>query len=358
MKQFIHILSFIFIFTNSLLAQKVLTLEDAISIALRESHTIKSAQYSLMSSQKNLESIRLGLMTSVSLELDAPKYSRTLSSQFNPSIGSEEFFKIGNTTIESRLYFTQPIIFTNGTLSIVGSMFGRDQFSEVKGTTRDYFSNLSLRLRQPLFTFNTQKANLERAELNLEKARRNYTKAEMDLIYNVTSSFYDLYQLKENVKITEEKVNQTELSYKTASNKFKAGLIAEVEAMQLEVDLVTAKNELLSAKMRYEEEKDNFKLLIGLALTDEIDIQAEISYKPVEIDTALAIDNALKNRPELLNSEIEIKLSEMSVDEVDSKGNIRADLVANYGINKNDERLKDIFNQFDENRSVTLTFSL
>jgi outer membrane protein TolC len=338
-------------------SQEVLSLEKAITIALKESYSIKQAEYSLESSQKNLEAIKLGLKTQIELEFDLPRYSRSLKSQFNVITGSEEFFQVGNTTLESRLFFTQPIIFTNGTFSLVGSMFGRDQFGS-ESTKRDYYSNLSFRLYQPLFTFNTLSASLTRAEVNLKKSERNYSKAEQDIIYNVTAAFYQLYQSKKSVEITKEKVNQTKLSYETAQNKFKAGLVAEVEALQLEIDLSSSRNELLYAETRYEEAKDNFKLLIGLPLKAEFEIIASVEYKPIEVDIDIAIDFALKNRPELKNSEADVELNELTVNEVDSKGNINAVLSANYGINKNDNKLKDVFSAFAEDRSVTFTLSI
>ncbi|PJB01988.1 MAG: hypothetical protein CO127_01055, partial [Ignavibacteria bacterium CG_4_9_14_3_um_filter_36_18] len=236
------------LFSASSFAQRVLTLDEAVSIALKESYGIKSAEYSLISSQKNLEAAKLGLRTSIDMEFDVPRYSRTLASQFNPSTGTEQFFEIGYTTFESRLMFTQPIVYTNGTFSLVGSMWRRDQFSAQQDIPIDYYSNISLRLRQPLFTFNTQSANLTRAEVNMQKSQRNYTRSEKEMIYNVTAAFFQLYQAKKNVEIVKEEVNQVQTSYNTAQNKFKAGLVAEVEALQLEIDLAESKNKLLNAE--------------------------------------------------------------------------------------------------------------
>ncbi|MEW6194149.1 MAG: TolC family protein [Bacteroidota bacterium] len=350
----------IFIFLSCSIAsgQRILTLEESISIAMGESYSIKSAEQSLVSSQMNLEAIKMGLRSSVDLEFDLPRYSRSLSSQFNTTIGTEQFFEVGNTTIEGRLSITQPILFTNGTLSISGSVFGRDQFSGLTGTSRDYFSNVGIRLQQPLFVFNTQAANLDRAEINLEKTQRQYNQAEKDIIYNVTSSFYYLFRSKKNVEITKEKVAQTEISYNTAVNKFKAGLIPEVEMLQLEVDLAASKNELLNAEQLFEEAKNEFKLLIGLNLSEKIDVTADLKYLPVEINTEEAIGNALKHRSDILNVEADITLSKMNIDQVESQSTIRADITANYGINKNDEQFDNIFNNFEDTRSVVMTVSI
>ncbi len=354
----INIILTVLIVSISTYSQKILTLDDAVSIALKESYGIKSAGYALISSQKTLEAAKLGLRTSVDVEFDLPRYSRSLASQFNPSTGIEQFYEIGYTTVESRLMFAQPIVYTNGTFSLIGSMWRRDQFSAQQDIPIDYYSNISLRLQQPLFTFNTLSANLTRAEVNMQKAQRNYTRAEKEMIYDVTTSFYQLYQAKKNVEIVKEEVNQVQTSYNTAQNKFKAGLIAEVEALQLEIDLAESKNKLLNAERSYNESKDNFKLLIGLELKEQFDVTAALEYKPLTIDLDEAVTYSLNNRTELLNSLADIELNSLTMDEVDSRGNISAMLTANYGINKNDNAFREVFRNFSEDRSVVLTLKV
>lgn len=357
MKKFFTLLCWLaFVVNNN--AQKELTLDDAIEIALRQSFGIQSAKYSLESSGKNLEAVKLGLLSSLDLEFDLPSYFESLSSQFNTSLGKEEFYEYGSTKFEGRLSLRQPLIFSDGLIRISGSIFGRDQFGSNQETTKDYYTNLSIGFSQPLFTFNTQKANLTKAEINLEKAKRNFTQAELDVIYNITVSFYSLFRSKESMKISEEKVAQNEESYQTANNKFKAGLIAEVEKLQLEVDLASSKNELLSAKRSYEERLNDFKILIGIPIEEQIEIVSRIEYKPVDVDLNDAIKNALANRPDLLDSKDDIYLSELNIDEVDSRKTIKAEINARYGINRNDEKLKNIFSEFLDDRRVSLTLSV
>ncbi|MCC6549549.1 MAG: TolC family protein [Ignavibacteriaceae bacterium] len=347
-----------FFFTHITQAQTRLTLEKSIETALAQSYSIRSAELSLRSSKKNLEAIEMGLMTSVNLEFDLPRYSNNLKSQFNSVTGSEQFYEVGNTQLEGRLYFNQPIVFSNGTFSLIGSIFGRDQFSGDNPVTRDYYSNFSLRLRQPLFGFNTLSSNLEKAKINLEKSERSYLRAKSEIVYNVTSAFYTLYQAKKQLEIAAENVNQSSVSYTTAENKHKAGLIAEVEKLQLEVDLASAKNDMLSAENSYSELKDNFKLLIGLPLDEEIEPDGEIIYNVVLVDEELAVASALKNRSEIRNSQLDIELSRLSVEETEAQGRITGLLVANYGVNKNDEKFNSIFRNPAEDRGVTFTLSI
>lgn len=336
-------------------AQEIYTLEKSIDIALQKSFGINNAKYSLVASEKNLEAFKASLFSTLDLEFDLPNYSNVLTSQFNPIEGKEEFYSVGTSRIEGRFRLSQPIIFSNGTISIVGRVFGRDQFGTQVNSTRDYFSNFGISLNQPLFTFNTQKANLERSEINLENAKRSYTHAEQNLIYEVKVAFYNLYKLKENVIISDEKVKQNKESFKTAENKLKAGLIAEVEAMQLEVDLASSRNDLLNSKRSFEEEVNNFKILLGLELEKEVNIISNLLYNPIIIDESVAVESALKNRADLLNQESGIYLSGLNVEEVDSKRQVKLELNARYGISNNSTEVVSLYNELLDDVSVALT---
>ena len=353
-----HLLVIVLILPIIISAQDIYTLDKAISTALEKSFGIKNAEYSLTSSEKSLEAYRAGLFSRLDFEFDLPTYSKSLISQFNPLESKEEFFELGSTRLESRLSLSQPLIFSNGTINVVGRLFSREQFGTNISNYKDFYTNVGISLRQPLFTFNIQNANLERAEINLENAKRNYTHAEQNLIYDVKVAFYNLYKLKENFKITEEKVKQSEESFLTAQNKFKAGLIAEVEALQLEVDLASSKNDLLSAKSSFDEQADNFKLLLGLELAEDIDIISDLKYSSVFIDVESAVENALTNRSDFLNKKSDIYLSELNVKEVDARREIKLELNARYGISNNDEEFSSLFNELLDDVNLALTLSL
>lgn len=343
------------VFAFSTGAQTKLTLGSVIGHALTNSYTIRSAKLNLESSQANLEASERGLMTAVDFELDLPRFSRNLRSQFDPVTETDRFYQAGNTTVEARLSLSQPILFTNGKFIFNSSLFGRDQFTSSSGTKRDYYSSFNFRLQQPLFGFNSSKANSERAELNLERAKTNYKRSEADLIYNVTAAFYDAYKNKKQYEIAREKVRQTELSFNTANKKFKAGLIAEVEALQLEVDLAAARNDLLGAETSLRESKNNLKIAAGFPMDEDVDVTGSFEFVEFTVNTDTAVAYALRNRAEIKNAETDILLNRFTVEETAARGRITGQLNAAYGINKDDAALNDAFRAFLDDKSVSFT---
>lgn len=349
---------FLFFIPYSAMAQRPLTLEDAISIAFQKSIEVLSEKNRLEDAQANYQAVKLGQRATVRLDLELPAYTKSLASYFDPITGNERFFSIRNTTVEGRLSVNQPIVWTNGQISVFGSLFGRDQFSDISGKSRDYFSNVYIGLSQPLFGFNAKKAVATRAKIDLDKAERNYAQAKMNIIYDITSGFYNLYKSKRSMEITEEKVSQVEKSYNTALNKFKAGLIAEVEAMELEVDLAQSQNELFNAKKSYEELKDAFKLLIGLGLDEPVEVTASLDFVPIEINMEEAIKDVLETRADYQNAKADIYVDGLSIDETKAQNAIQASLNAHYGINRNDDRFAGVFHNFLGSRSITMDLSI
>lgn len=348
----------VLLFANQVYSQRVLKLDAALSIALKESYNIQSANYSLINSQKSLEAQKLGLRSLVSLSVDVPSYSRSIISSFDETTGIDNYYSTENTSVQTSLNINQPILFTNGTLTLSGILQGKRQLTSYSDQTNTYYSNLVVSLTQPLFQINTQARSLEKAEINLEKAQRNYTQAEQNIIYNVSASFYNLVKSKKSLDISKEKVRQTEESYNTASNKFKAGLIPEDQLLQLEVDLSSSKNELLSSIQSFEDAKNDFKILIGLPLAEEIDVEGEIDYKAVSVNVEEAVASALKKRPDILNAENDVYLSELAVEETDARSEIKANLKASFGVNKNANQLESVFNHFADTRSISLNINV
>ena len=81
----------------------------------------------------------------------------------------------------------------------------------------------------------------------------------------------------EQLNIAQLSLNRQQEAYDIAQKKFKAGLIREVEALQMEVDLSEAVNNFDIAKVNYFTEM-LFKEILGIDLTDSVVIKSDLGY--------------------------------------------------------------------------------
>ena len=126
-------------------------------------------------------------------------------------------------------------------------------------------------------------------------------------------------------------------AHEIAKSKYSAGLIREVEALQMEVDLSAAANNYDIAKVDYASQISLFKEKIGIELVDSIIIKSDLEYIPVIVDVEKAVSLALENRLELKESEIQIELTQMDIKRRKAEGRINGDISVNYefrGVNK------------------------
>ncbi len=338
-----------------------LTLEQSISLALQQGFAAKNASAQYLASKKSYESELRKLRTSVTLSVDLPNYSQSLTSQFNPVTQLYEYYQLRSTQVQSALALNQPITFTGGTLSFQQTVLGRDQTNGLASgsqSERDYFGNFLVQYRQPILAPNEYRMTEERNSLSLDIARADFTRNQMDIVYNVTASFYNVYQLARRVDIAKTQVNQNDESYTTAKNKFDAGLIPEVDALQTEVDLVSSKNDLLNAQRQLASAANAFRLLIGLPSTEDFDPVATLAYKPVRIDQELAVRQALENRTEILSAKQNVELRKMDIEAARARGDFRLDLTASYGFNGTNTELNRVLNDVNTSQGAALTVTI
>jgi len=153
-------------------------------------------------------------------------------------------------------------------------------------------------------------------------------------------------------------------AYTLAKMKYDAGIIPEVQALQLQVDKAQSEANYISAENSLESEKISFKQLIGLDIDDDIEVVADIEYKSFEIDLNKALEEGLKNRSELSVSEIEIELSKINVKSTKRQKEFKGDINLYYDFTGVSSTPTNLFNSsFSDfqtrppNRGITLTFS-
>ncbi len=191
----------------------------------------------------------------------------------------------------------------------------------------------SIGLQQPIaafFGYNQLQLGFKQAKLAYDLSLKQLKRAELDLIYEVSQSFFTLLSYHERLNIARISLNNQQEAYDIAQSKYKAGLIREVDALQMEVDLSEAINSHDLAEVDYTAQNASFKEDLGIDLKDSVIIKSDLSYNPVIVDVEKAVALALQNRLELKESEINIELSQMEIKRRKANGRISGNILLNY----------------------------
>ncbi|NLJ01545.1 MAG: TolC family protein, partial [Bacteroidales bacterium] len=151
-----------------------------------------------------------------------------------------------------------------------------------------------------------------------------------NLVYQVSSAYYNLLSLQRSTEIAHLDLERQLEAHEISQNKYAAGLIREVDALQMEVDLAEAQNNHDIAILNEVSAKNSFKELLGLDLNDSITLNNELMYDIVIVYPVLAVDMALKNRLEVREQEIQIELQKLNIKQQRANGMIRGSIDAYF----------------------------
>ena len=153
-------------------AQIVLTMEDALEYSSLHNPDLINSRMSMERYEQNLIAQKASLKSRFSLNLQPITFSQ--SRQFDNRFS--DWYTNRSLSSSGTFSISQPIIWTDATLSLNNSLsWQRNESSINGGTSNQAFSNsLYLSLTQPIFTYNRTKMNLRQIEMNYENARISY----------------------------------------------------------------------------------------------------------------------------------------------------------------------------------------
>ena len=330
MKLLKHSIAVVFLFGSfGINAQRVynLDLESSILLAKSQNNQMLILQEQLRRESYDLKAARSGLRTHVNLNLTLPQYTETIR-QWEDSSGIS-FYPVKQNMLNSYLTIDQPLP-TDGRLYIRS---GVQNFIDYNADDRSTQITSSIGLRQPLsvlYGYNSNRAAYKQAELAYELSLKQLKREELNLVYEISQTFYNLLSYNERLNIAKLSLARQQEAYDIAQSKFTAGLIREVEALQMEVDLGEALNNYDIAQVNYSSQLGLFKENLGINLSDSVVVKGELVYNTVFVDVEKAVNLAMENRLELRENEILTEIQRMEVRRRKAQGMIGGDIVLDY----------------------------
>ena len=336
-------------------AQEVLTLEKALNTAFEHSPSLIQSKLSLEQRQLNLKAQDASLKSQFSLDVTPFRYTR--NNQYD-NFNSKWY---ANETKMSSASFgiTQPIKWTDGTISLYNDFSWQDASNRTSGGNNTSFKhNLSLRISQPLFTYNRTKMQLKELEYALENAKISYALQQLSIEKNVTSQFYDVYQKQKDLNISRDEYNNQKQNYDIIKNKVEAGLLAKEELYQAEVNLANSESTVYSKEISFENAKDNFKLLLGMSLDEDIAILFDNDIPTVDVNINDAVKYALDQRMEIRQKQITLEQDVFSIIRTKAESEFKGDLSVRVGMDALAGKVKNMYDKPTDNEEVGVTLTI
>jgi outer membrane protein TolC len=303
-----------------------LTLEQSIEIAKEKSYRMLSLTQELRIAGYNLQTATSRLKTHINMNMSLPNYTETVRQKAD---STGVFFSVKELTYSSGLTINQPLP-TDGNVFIQA---GVSSFKDYYSGTRSANLNTRLGFRQPLdalYGYNAIRSALKNAQLAYERSSKTLKREELNLIYEVSSAYYNLLSLQKRTEIANLDLERQTEAFEIAKNKYEAGLIREVDALQMEVDLADAQSNHDMAVLAQNASINSFKELLGINLDDNITLSSNLEYKIILVDPEKAVRLAMENRLEVREQEIQIEMQKLDIKRQRANGMIRGNLEAYF----------------------------
>ncbi|MFC1500432.1 TolC family protein [Candidatus Zixiibacteriota bacterium] len=313
----------------------VMTLNDAIRIALDESYDIFRLKQRYLQLSYSLETVRRSLKTRVNLNSTLPKITQGFANRlFTDYDGTLDLalFKDDILDFGATLNVVQPLI-TNGSITFSSRLRGYERdLQMIPGTAADlrYISpQFRIQFNQPLLQYNTIKGELKGATLDLEALQLSYGEVELSRLNDVTRAFYALYKEQQELEIVSEIHRQNVENHRAGLRKYELGLISEMEKLNLEVVMVNSRDQMERTRSILLSTRLDFNRHLGLPLSERVWANASDQFIPLEVNPDLAVERALQNRSDMRRATIEVEKVDLDIEKVTARS--RPDLQLNLG---------------------------
>ncbi len=219
--------------------------------------------------------------------------------------------------------------------------------------------NMKFSLTQPLFTGFRMDALSKVADYSAEAQSFAYSKDRSDLVYNVRTAYWSLYKAIQIKKVVDENVDQVKAHLKDVRNMMVQGMTTNNDVLKVQVQLSDIQLKQIDANNGVRLAMIGLNNTIGIPLTTDIDLEANIVHQPREYgDLNALIATAMEKRPELKAMDSQVKAGEAGVTAAKSGWFPQIYLSGNYYYSRPNQRLFPTQDVFKDTWDVSVGVSL
>jgi outer membrane protein TolC len=336
-----------------------LTLERMVDLTLSTSYQIRRLNLGIQRDQHNLHAEQARLRSSVDMDLTIPAFRLTSEPKWNSDLQRDEIIQENTRRWEGELSVSQPVMLlgypTNGYLSVNNRMYRYTQIDDDGNKDVDYYNRYYISYRQPLFQPNELKNNLEQAEMRLEETQLDFYDDVVGMVNRVSRTYYDLFREYYSRDVSLDLVANLERALAIAGELAQVDSARAIDLDQIQVELANALENVQSAESSIRLRSASVKRDLGLNDADSIAVTPVFRLDPVSIDMDQAMEYARDLTPRMRNLAIDLRNSEIRLEDTKGRGGFQLDLNMSYGRERRDEEFGNLWVDPDNSYTVNVT---
>jgi outer membrane protein TolC len=301
-------------------AQMALSLEEAISYAIKKNINIRNSQLDALSAEARIGEIRAAGL---------------------PQINGQ--FGLNDNLIIQRVFLPATFVNPNAAPDAppIAAQFG------VK-----YSGNVGATLNQLIFN-GSYFVGLKAAATYRELAQKNVTQSKVNVVEAVTKAYYSAQVAEERAKVLDLNIERLDTLMRDTRATYKAGFVEKIDVDRLEVQLNNLRTERQKVTNLIELSYTLLKFQMGMPLTEPITLTDEVNEDNItemRAPTSVAVD--YNNRIEYSILDTQGKLAGLDIKNIKSGYLPTVSGVLSYGHNNGRNDFGDLFTSRWFNNSV------
>lgn len=185
------------------------------------------------------------------------------------------------------------------------------------GSQRSTQNVTAINLEQVVWDSGRRELNIARSKDGVVASALNVKDARQAVIYDVTSSWYELLRARELVRVAESSAQRAKTTLDATNAFVEAGASPRKDVLQAQADYENAQVDVIQARNRVRLAETGLKIAMGIVSTERIEPSDTPIVTPSDTpDTRTVSDYvalAFDNRPDLKRSEVDIQSTKKSV---------------------------------------------
>ena len=335
----------------------VLTLDRAVEIAMENSYQIRQLKLGIERSREWLRAEQAGLKSKVYMSVKAPEFSAISDYKWDSNLSKDVIVRQNTQRWWMNLAVRQPVILfgypTNGYLSLNNTLYQYNQLDSGLWD-RNYYNRYFLKFEQPFFQPNRLKNELEEAKLSLEENELEFLDDQVDLIERISRDYYELFSYSYTDIILDRYIKSLEYIQNIAECSEKADGSKSIDCSQIQIELTNSIEKKAQNLSDFRLEATRVKQRLRLNELDSLHVRPEIKITKINVDLKQAIQYGHTLRPRMRLLDINRRKREIDLTNVKGWNAFRMNVEMTYGLEKQDESYKELWNEFDNSYSVTV----
>lgn len=314
--------------------QLPMTLEEAITMALRNNNNIDVSRNTVQIAEHNLRAAR---------------------GVYDPLFASDNYYESVTTPTANAIggavngAVTQTRLFSSGGLTGYSPFFGGEYsatFNSSRTTTSNtnsflnptYPSALTFNYTQPLFRnfrFDSNRRSIEIAKKTLGLTDAQFRQQAIEVIAQVEQAYWDLVFALRNLSVQIDAVKQARTQLESNQRLVAKGVLAPIDVVAATSQITTFEQNVYTAQESVTRAENNLKTMLLPDRTSDVWARAITPISEVNLDTPkvgleIALTEAIRNRPEIAQLETNAEINKIDERYYRDQTKPQVDLIGTY----------------------------